>query len=269
MAVIEKETVRAPFWEGEILFDPDTCEFRDLQPRPHGRLQLWINPDVYGHIPESIDAVLGVDVAVGTGASNSAITIADKKTREDIGEWVCPHTPPDKLAKIAVALAKYFNDGFLIWDAGGQGRIFGSKIRELNYSNIYYRTAEEHITPKISDIPGHFFTKQNKLLTLGELRTAIGNQQYIVRSVDFIREARQYIHVLASDSVVHSGSKNTIDPTGARDNHGDRVIAKALAWKVIKGGTRTPDETPADVPQYCYYARRQRYVAKLNTEGNW
>ncbi len=34
--------------------------------------------------------------------------------------------------------------------------------------------------------------------------------------------------------VEHAKSKNSVDPSGARANHGDTVIAKALAWKLIK-----------------------------------
>jgi len=269
LAIIEKETVRRPLWEGEILFDPDTCEFRSLDSRSHGRLQLWINPDVYGHIAEDLEVVIGVDIAVGTGASNSAITIANKKTREDIGEWACPHTSPDELAKVAVALAKYFNEAYLIWDAGGPGRIFGSKVKDLGYGNIYFRIDDKRLTPKFSDIPGHYFTRENKVLTLGELRSAIGNQQYTVRSVEFIKEARQYIHVIASCSVVHSSSRNTNDPTGARENHGDRVTAKALAWKVIKAQYTPPKEEPAEIPRHCYAARRKRYEQKVKQEADW
>jgi hypothetical protein len=44
-----------------------------------------------------------------------------------------------------------------------------------------------------------------------------------------VDECTQYVH-LPSGIVEHSRAKNTPDPTVAGENHGDRVIADALAW---------------------------------------
>ncbi len=193
---IEKQHVRQPYFKGEFNFDRISLDFMGLVPEAAGRLSLWINPDVYDQIPNDLEAVVGVDVAVGTGASNSVINISNKKTKTDIGEWRCPRTTPEKLAKIAVAICRYFNDARMIWDAGGPGRLFGKKVMELGYDNYYMRTDEKKITRKQSDIPGYFFNNDNKTDTLGELRSAMASDEYIPRSAEFIRECREYATAL-------------------------------------------------------------------------
>ncbi len=269
MTRIEKEMVRPPAFTGEFEFDPVSFEFLGLRECENGRLKLWIEPDIYGDMPDNLEAVIGIDVSAGTGASNSAISISNKKTKEDIGEWTCPNTSPDDFAKIAVAMGKYFKNAFMIWDAGGPGQIFGKKVREHGYSNIYFKTEEKKITRKVSEIPGHFFDNPNKRLTLGELRSAIANDEYTVRSSAFCREARDYIFEMGKDAVVHSKSKNTIDPSGARENHGDLVIAKALAWKLIKLYSSSKQEFKPKVPEYCFAGRRAIYEKRMKSESDW
>ena len=270
LARIERETVRPPYWQGDFDFDSQTLDFIGLTPNPKGKLQLWINPDVYDKMSEGLDAVLGIDISAGTGASNSVINISNRKTKEDIGEWACPHTPPEDLVKIAVALARYFNNAFMIWDSSGPGSSFGKKlISDTTYRNIYYRSDEAKITGKTSDKHGYAFTRDNKRDTLIELRAAMAHDEYVVRSAEFVNECRYYVHCISTNAVEHSGAKNSIDPTGARDNHGDRVIAKALAWKVIKARPREQKETEPEMPPNCFKARRVAYEQKQKAQKEW
>ena len=266
---IEKEHIRQPYFQGEFDFDRISLDFKGLIPEPAGRLSLWINPDVYGAIPADLDAVVGVDVAAGTGASNSVISIINRKTKTDIGDWRCPYVSPEKLAKVAVAICKYFNDARMIWDAGGPGRIFGNKVMELGYDNFYYRTDEKKITHKQSDIPGYPFNPANKVDTFGELRSAMGSDEYIPRSAIFIQECREYVYSISTDSIEHAKSKNFIDPSGARENHGDTIVAKSLAWKLIKVSFVAAEEAEVIVPDNCFAARRKIYDERLAVEAVW
>jgi len=244
-----------PFFQGELLIDTEAVEVKEFREQQGGRMRLWLYPDIYNNIPKDRKFVLGCDIAAGTGASNSAITISCKDTMEDVGEWVCPNVTPDEFAIIVVAIAKKFNEAQIIWDAGGHGRIFGKKVKQM-YGNIYYRTDEKKISSKFSQIPGYYFSKQNKLDTLGFLRAAIANDEYIVRSSQFIQEAREYIYILTSNSVEHARSGSTIDPTGARENHGDIVISKALAYKLLS--YQSPEEQEDKrIPASCYASRRE------------
>ena len=266
---IIENTIKNPRWEGEVDIDMEALEVRSFTPRPGGRFKIWAEFDEKMQIDKGIEVVCGVDVSTGTGASNSVIDFGNATTCEDVAEFVCPNTSPDELAKIAVALARWFNEAYMIWDAGGSGRIFGRKVLEARYHNIYYRTDEKSISRKQSDIPGYFFTKENKVDTLGDIRSAMSNREYIVRSTEFIQECREYVYMLSSNSIEHSRSKHTIDPSGAKDNHGDRVIAKALTWKIIKSRMTVPEIEKTEQPKQCFAARREEYMRKQANDDDW
>jgi hypothetical protein len=259
MLRIEKETVRRPFWQGEFDFDSQSLQFRALIPTPKGRLILWVNPDVRDRLPEDLEVVAGIDVSAGTGASNSVFSAINKRTGEDVAEWADTHTLPEDFAKVCAALGKWLN-AYLVWDAGGPGSSFGKKlINDCQYTNVYYRTDESTITKRMSDKPGYYFTPANKRDTLSAFRDDMKTGEIIIRSAECIRECREYVHVVATNTVEHSGSRNSVDPTGAGDNHGDRVIAKALAGKLRKlfKTEENKNEKPP-LPENCYAARKER-----------
>jgi len=52
--------------------------------------------------------VVAVDISAGTGASNSVIVVGDKKTGEKVAEFASPYLKPHELAKLAVAIGKWF-----------------------------------------------------------------------------------------------------------------------------------------------------------------
>ena len=265
---LQKETVRPPYLKGEIEYDADTLEPLGFTDTEEGRLNLWVTIDAAGKLPAGIDAVLAVDIAAGTGASNSVISIGNRKTSEKVAEFASPYITPHDLAKTAVALAKWFNDGLLIWDAGGHGRIFGNCVIDAGYRKIYYRQNEQSLSRKVSDVPGYFFTKDNKRTTIGEYREALDSGKFINRSYQALRECLEYVYVRSSSSIEHSKCANTIDPTGARDNHGDRVIADALLYKGMKMFS-VVEEEEIQVPQNCFLARRQLSLAKAAEETYW
>ena len=52
---IEKETVRDPYFVGELEFDADTLEPIEFVEGKNGHLKLWIYPDAYGHFPQDFN----------------------------------------------------------------------------------------------------------------------------------------------------------------------------------------------------------------------
>jgi hypothetical protein len=262
---IENEDVRPPYWRGEIVFDMATVRNQSLSESEEGRLHLWMLPDARGEAPRDRKYVVAADVATGTGSSNSVISVGDTKTGEKIAEFASSAIKPHELAKVAVALARFFNGAFLIWEANGPGRIFGDQVVDLGYSAIYYRENDRSVSKKSSDVPGWYSTRENKLSLLGEYRRALGAKEFINRSRPAIRECREYVF-LPTGAVEHSKSVNTIDPTGARDNHGDRAIADALLHKGMKAlpnVTEPEDEAPAG----SFMWRRQQRREKLREKA--
>jgi hypothetical protein len=269
MAVLDRlqaQSVRPPYHTGEIEFY-DELDPRGFMEIAGGRLQLWIHPSVDGTISDGVQCVLAVDTATGTGSSNSVITVGNKKTGEKIAEFASATIKPHELAKYAVAVAKYFNDAFMIWEANGPGRIFGDTVLELGYRNIYYRQNDKSISRKVSDVPGWYSTRDTKLAILGDYRKALSSSDFINRSYQALRECREYIFT-QSGTVEHARSINTIDPTGAKENHGDRCIADALLYKGMKSISMAKAAIQ-DVPESCLMARRQGYENKRREAQYW
>jgi hypothetical protein len=269
---LERETVRPPNHEGEIDFLMQTCEVQEFVERKGARLKLWLQLDGRGGLPHDRQYVLGADIATGTGASNSVLVVGDRRTGEKVAEFASAHVRPEELARYAVALAKWFSDennvgAFMIWEANGPGRNFGDRIIDLGYRHIYYRTDERSLGKRKSDIPGWWATRESKVALLGDYRRALEANFFINRSAPALRECLEYVY-LPSGGVAHTRSATTIDPSGARDNHGDRVTGDALCWKGIK--EQTVEVKPVEErPRHCFASRRDEYLKRNRQSAMW
>lgn len=267
----KRENCRPPVYAGDIELHPETHRFKGVtQPMSSGaKFLLWRDLDSHGCLPDDRDYVVGVDVAAGStdesgrGASNSSIAIWDKRVREKVGEYTTHGVDPYQLARIAYALCMWLRGpmgtGFLIWDAGGPGLAFWKEIRRLEYGRIWYRRDEQNASAKVTNKPGFFMTKNEKHALLSDYSEALAEGLVVNRSEDSINEAYHYV-LMADGRVVHAASEDTEDPSGARDNHGDRVIADALAVRVLGLRDRpqqTKDQTP---PPNSFAARREAYL---------
>ena len=215
---------------GDLDYDSVTGEFTKFRENPDGHIRLWRLLDKDGNILKDHKIVLGVDVSAGTGASNSTLCAYDAVTNEKILEYANPYIRPEEFAKQAVAIAQWLGGAYLIWEAPGPGRQFGSRVADLNYGNIYLRRQEEKISQKVSQIPGWAPTREKKLDLIGEYRAAIEGGKCINRSKMALEECLEYIYDVGG-GVSHARENNKEDVSGAKFNHGDRVIADALAWR--------------------------------------
>lgn len=262
-----------PFTVGELEFD-DRSNVTGFTKTPQGRLSLWMHPDARNEMPNDRRFAMGVDIATGTGSSNSVISVADCRTGEKVAEFVSPTTRPDQLGRYAVALAKWFkgNDpigAYLIWEAPGPGRNFGDVVLELGYRNIYYRTNEASRSKKQSDIPGWWPTKDEKRAVYGEYRRALSSGAFINRSRPALDECREIVYS-STGWITHSKSLSKLDPSGAKENHGDRPTADAL---LCKGMSKFPvvKKNRQVIPEGSFLHRRQEIATRKNKakQGNW
>lgn len=267
---VQTEYVRPPYRVGELDFSALDCEPVGWKNVRNGRMQLWIHPDARDDMPTDRSYVVGVDIAAGTGASNSCIAAVDCKTGEKVAEFVSPHIRPEDLAGQAVAICRWFaghtgRGAYLIWEATGPGRQFGARVLELGYTNVYYRRNEISIGRKVTDVPGWWPTRDSKRAMLGELGRAMATGEYIERSKQTLQECREYVY-LSSGDVGHSRAHSCMDPSGARDNHGDRVVASGLAVLAKKEVAKMP-ETKERVPYGSYQWRRDEYLRTRLEDG--
>jgi hypothetical protein len=270
----EREFCRIPFLKGDLRFEPDTCIPKDLMQSEKGCLKLWIYPDANDNMPTDRSYVVGVDIATGTGASNSVISVVDQKTGEKVAEYASSIVSPETLASQALAICKWFEgiegDGaFLIWEANGPGRIFGERIIDLGYRNIYYRRNEQTLSHDPTDIPGWFSSANTKLQLLGDYRRALSEGSLINRHKLAINECREWIYT-QNGTVEHVKAVNSFDPSGAKDNHGDRVIADALCWRAMRSVLELPEaEEEVVVPVGSFMWRRNLRLEEAKTEEFW
>ena len=93
-----------------------------------------------------------------------------------------------------------------------------------------------------TDEPGVWLNPAAKTAILQQYRDAIGHVTIINRSARSMDECLRFV-MTQSGNVEHSAETNANDPSGARNNHGDLVIADALA------NLGLTDDASRDVPQ--------------------
>lgn len=221
----------APRVVGDLAYDAETLQPGGFRQHSQGRLALWCEL-VHGAPPLGRPYVIGVDSSAGTGASNSVASIWDAKTAEKVGEFVDPTCKPERLAKQVIVLCRWFDEAFLIWETNGSGRAFGDAVLEWGYGR-YYSRARHDEKGETGTKAGWAPTRDNKYQLLSQYRGALADRAVFNRSEQAMRETLEYVF-LGNNAVEHSAISQMEDPSGARDQHGDRVIADALAAKVME-----------------------------------
>lgn len=221
---------------GDLDFDQETLEPYEFRQHGHGRLEVWCELDRNAP-PMGRPYVIGVDSSAGTGASNSVASVWDAKTGEKVAEFVDPTCKPERLAKQVIALCKWFDGAYLIWETNGSGRAFGDAVIEWGYG-YYYSRAKNTETGETGAKAGWAPTRDNKYQLLSQYRGALTDRLAFNRSELALRETLEYVF-LGNNWVEHASLGEVEDPSGARDQHGDRVIADALAVKVFSDQPKT------------------------------
>lgn len=268
LAALEYDYCVPPYWEGDVLYDPDTGDFQGLVARPGGNLRLWLHLTPEGKVRPS-EYKLSWDLSAGTGATNSCGTLIDARLGEKVGSYVTPNQKPDQLAPLGVALCHLFSDdegrgAEMIWECPGPGLIFSETVLKLGYRRIYYRTQAERTGPRLdardrADQPGWYQSNDGKRWLLDRYQAALENRKYITRDVDEVRECRQFQWSNDGRTIEHSTERSQDDPSGARLNHGDRVVSAAMGWMLAAEISRVPAARldPTDPPPNSLAWRRQ------------
>uniref|UniRef100_A0A6M3KHT2 Putative terminase large subunit n=1 Tax=viral metagenome TaxID=1070528 RepID=A0A6M3KHT2_9ZZZZ len=205
---------------GDLEFDHDTLEPLGFRDHGQGSLELWC--ELIHNVPPARPYVVGVDAAAGTGASNSVLSVWDAKTSEKVGQYVDPHIKPERLAKLTIALCKWFWDAYVIWETNGSGRAFGDAVIEWGYGRFYKRPSKTE-TGETGANAGWAPTRDNKYQLLSQYRGALADRTVCNRSEQAMLETLEYLF-LGNNWVEHSSLNENEDPSGARDQHGDRCF---------------------------------------------
>ena len=261
-----REFARPPLWRGNLRFDTDSGEPDRLMEERTGPLQMWLNflPD--GGIPAGRYAV-GVDTSAGQGATNSCCTIVNIDTGEKVVELATPWIQPRDFAAYVVALARLFRSpggdpAFMAWETNGPGTAFGIRVGELGFVNCYYRSTDQ---------VGWYPSDEAMRVLLEDYREALLKRQFVNRSEEALLECLNFQYVEAG-KVKHSGYASKNDPSGAGYNHGDRVIADALALLAARergGQVRRGGPSQPEVKEGTLAWRMERARKLEDAEGLW
>jgi hypothetical protein len=271
---VMQQDVLAPFLTGELDYSETTADPHHFVSLPRGRLLLWTHLEA-GCIrpPDDRHYVVGCDVAAGTGASNSVAVVFDRGSREQVAELATSTMRPDQFAKAVVALCRWFKHkggmpAYLIWEANGPGREFGDAVIETGYRHVYYRKNEQALAKKQSNFPGWYATRETKGKLMGNYRAALTNRTIKVRSRTQVQECREYVFT-PTQTIEHARSLTTIDPSGARENHGDRPTAGALCVEAMGVSAYIPVVAKPPVPRGSLADRRDQAKRKRMKAVLW
>jgi hypothetical protein len=242
-----------PDYVGELV---DTPEGPRFEVRAGGHLKVWgVIED--GRLPVR-QYVIGGDIAMGTGASNTVLSMVDGETKKRVAEWVSKRHRPDQAADEAVRIAKWLatpaSSAYMVWERQGPGQAFGNRVIELGHLNVFFHRNEKSLAKKPTDSPGWISTTDNKNALLSEYRRALHAGEYINPSAEAVEELKQFM-CFASGEIAHVKSKNNFNPTGTGGNHGDFVIADALSWHAVKTYQKTEQKTEEIMPGSLAFRR--------------
>ncbi len=269
-------TCRNPLLTGELDYDRENGRplgFRATNQRTVVSGRLWTELQL-GIPPRDRFYYVGVDTSAGTGASNSSISVWDGKLRQKVAEFSSPKLRPEAFAILAVAVCNWFCDpkgdpAQMAFEQNGPGRTFGQRAVELGFRNFYRRRPEQTLASELAKIPGWFPTPGNKEALLAGYRRALSSGEALNPDELSLNECLDYVY-LQSGAIEHVSQTEEIDPSGAKSNHGDRVVADALAVMLL--GIKPPDEKKVvtgnmQEPQpFSYLWRLKRLEAEQNRE---
>jgi hypothetical protein len=129
------------------------------------------------------------------------------------------------------------------------------------------------LNKKVSDKPGVFLNTKEKAAVLGLVRRCLKDGSFIQRSHEANQEYLEYIQK-SGEEITHSSAANSVDPSGAGQSHGDRVISDALAMKCCQflGKLQTvkgQKSNRGDPPHGSYAGRQLEKLLKKIKSKRW
>ena len=264
-----KKTCISPKYVGELECDEKSHSPKEFVKKKDGRLKLWCALGPNGRPSNQFPYCQGIDISMGMKASDSVLSVWNMQTGEKVAEFVCNETKPHELAEMAAALGRWFRsatipEAYTIWEANGPGGLFGDAFYKLGYRNFYWRSNEERVDRRSTMSPGWWSSDKLKLRLIGGYKKKISQGECRNYSDQSMRECLQYIFT-QQGKVVHARAKSNIDPSAISENHGDRVIADALAlWVIDESGPQPTHKR--EIPDNCFAARRKAHLSKRKAD---
>ena len=231
----------------DVEIDTSRCTVSRFVRNRRGKIRFWELPKRERY-DEDRKFVIGVDVSAGTGASNSTACVYDERTKVKVAEYANPNILPDDFGRTVVALARFFNDARVVPDRSGPtGEVLARRMVAEGYRNIWISRDSKKIGSPSENKYGVWLNAQLRTTILQQYRDAIGRCAIVNRSEFAMDECLKFI-VKQDGSIEHSAAANSIDPSGARTNHGDLVIGDALANLALSEARAGEDTQSSYIP---------------------
>jgi len=198
---------------------------------PHGRWRVW------RHGERDREYVMFADPSYGTGSANAAVCVMDAESRMVVAEFADPNIPPHDLALEMVDVARTVYAGRRMptigWEVNGPGAALHHDFLRMGYHSLYRQRMVGTTTQRLTVRYGWNSSRRAKRTILAALSRLISQGEIRIPSEDTLREMMDY--VILEDGSIESASVRDLS-SGARESHGDRVIACAGALMLCDEG---------------------------------
>jgi hypothetical protein len=237
-----------PYWEGDIHYEKDGTNPR-LVPGRNGPLKLWLHLVGQGVPPPAVFKV-GADVSGGTGCTPSCLSIGDAGRSRKVGEYANPRIDPKEFGTLVCAVGNLFVDvngaqAEVCWEDRGPGVTCGKQIRDLGYPKRYREVNFAAVGKKFAMKDGYQPERDGKATMLRDYKYALTQRLFYNPSKIALEETLKFKYD-PQGKIVHTGAMDSPDPSGARENHGDRASADGMVWLMMKENALKKDETPEE-----------------------
>lgn len=230
---------RPPRYRFHVDFSREDCEL-SLILAGRGRFLVWCELDDKYRPPGDRNYVVGVDVSHGTGSSNSVISVADAMTGEKVARMLANDVGMEEWAQLSIGVCRHFRNARLIWE--DQMDVFHKRVLQFHGDvPLYFRKAEQGLTPKTTDRPGFHPDDKTKVTLLTDYARDLYEKKFLNPDEEAMKETLQYIWT-QGQKVEHSRSLANQDPTASGKAHGDLVISDSLAAKLVRETAKPPDD---------------------------
>lgn len=206
---------------------------------PNGRWRVW------RHGEPTREYVVFADPSYGVGAANACICVMDSENREVVAEFSDPNVPPHDLALEMVDVARTVYKGrrypLVGWEVNGAGAAMHHDFQRIGYTMLYRQRMVGTTTERVTVRLGWHSSRRAKRALLSALSRAVSQGNVRIPSEQTLREMLDY--VILEDGAIESASVRDMS-TGAREAHGDRVIALAGALMLCEEGVGPQPDAP-------------------------
>jgi hypothetical protein len=265
--------LRAPLMRMDVSTEGKVYEKSD------GRLRIWIPPDrLPADLPHGANSArltfgMGMDVGAGTNQSDSTIVGFAVQGMEQAFEFNSAGVAPAYLGRMAVAIARYYNDALICCVQKLHGITTIRSMLDLGYTNLWRNVQHDRMVEtanggRIGWVKG----ESNDALLMDNVGDALQGSAgldvmsahgVVVHSVQLLEQLRQYVYDESGRAVL---SKNKILNTAARKQHGDLVVGTALGIRACMDQPPYRVLSMKQIPDGCAEARHlERELRKVDT----